>query len=146
MTELKKYEFTGETLEYGGKTLRRIRAVRDFGNVKSGELGGWIESEENLSHSGNARVFGNARVSSESEIKGRFDCFCLGPIGSRSDFVTFYRTKGKGLGVSTGCFSGTVEKFLDRVKKTHGDNEHAVRYRAAVELAKQIILFGREAA
>ncbi len=30
----KKYEFTGETIEVGFKTLHRIRALRDFGDVK----------------------------------------------------------------------------------------------------------------
>ncbi|UNF40277.1 hypothetical protein MNL09_07520 [Bartonella krasnovii] len=30
----KKYELTGETIEVGFKTLHRIRALRDFGDVK----------------------------------------------------------------------------------------------------------------
>lgn len=63
-----KYEFTGETKSILGCTLRRIRAIKDFGNVKKGDMGGWIENERNLSHDGNAWVadeacvFGNARV------------------------------------------------------------------------------------
>lgn len=73
-----KYEFTGETkrtIVYGRKaTLHRIRAVRDFGSVMAGELGGWIEKEENLSHageawvSGNAEVFGNAEIFDHAEV------------------------------------------------------------------------------
>ena len=69
-----KYEFTGETLEYEGKTLHRIRALRDFGDVKAGEVGGWVESEANLSHknlawiSDNARVTDNARVSGNARV------------------------------------------------------------------------------
>lgn len=47
--ELKKYEFTGEENTYNGNTVRRIRAIRDFGNIKAGDLGGWLEKEENLS-------------------------------------------------------------------------------------------------
>ena len=51
---MKKYEFTGETKQWLGRTLHRIRAVADFKlaggiKVKAGELGGWIEEEENLS-------------------------------------------------------------------------------------------------
>ncbi|WP_273720765.1 MULTISPECIES: hypothetical protein [unclassified Bartonella] len=38
----KKYEFTGETIEGGDYTLYRIRALRDFANVKAGNLGGFI--------------------------------------------------------------------------------------------------------
>ena len=56
-----KYEFTGEKKEYHG-VLHRIRAVRDFGNVKAGDLGGWIESISNLSQEGNAWVGGDAIV------------------------------------------------------------------------------------
>ena len=79
----KKYEFTGETkVNDDGVTLHRIRALRDFGNVKKGDLGGWIEKEENLSHEGScwvyddaevygsARVYENARVYNDSEISG----------------------------------------------------------------------------
>lgn len=60
---MKKYELTEETFTVFGKTLYRIRAVRDFGSVKTGEFGGYIEKEENLSHFGDAWVYGNAKVS-----------------------------------------------------------------------------------
>ena len=42
---MKKYELTDETKEFNGKTLYRIRALIDFGLVKTGDLGGWIEKE-----------------------------------------------------------------------------------------------------
>ena len=70
----KKYEFTGETKEVEGHTLHRIRAVRSFGSVKKGDLGGWIESENNLSHmgdcwvSGDALVYGEARVCERAKV------------------------------------------------------------------------------
>lgn len=58
-----KYEFTGETINHYGATLKRIRVIKDFGNVKKGDLGGFIESEKNLStDSDNACVYDNARV------------------------------------------------------------------------------------
>lgn len=60
--KMKKYEFTGEEKLINNHTLHRIRAVRDFGIVKAGNLGGWIEKEENLSHAGNAWVGDNACV------------------------------------------------------------------------------------
>ena len=57
---MKKYEFTGETkrVELWNRTatLHRIKATVEFGFVKVGELGGWIEKEENLSHEGKAWV------------------------------------------------------------------------------------------
>ena len=77
---MKKYEFTGETKEivlpYRNAVLHRIRAIADFGTVKVGDLGGWIEKEENLSHEGNAwvrgdaKVYGNAKVCDNAEVYG----------------------------------------------------------------------------
>lgn len=66
---MKKYEFTGQTCELHGHTLLRIRAVRDFGNVKAGDRGGWIESEDNLSHDGNAWVANEAKVMNRAQVK-----------------------------------------------------------------------------
>lgn len=62
--EQKKYELLlDDTVQSEtGVTLYRIRACKDFGNAKKGELGGYIESESNLSQKGNAWVFHNARV------------------------------------------------------------------------------------
>lgn len=75
--ENKKYEFTGETKEFDEYTLRRIRALVDIKHiVKKGELGGWIEDEENLSHEGNCwvndgcYVCGGARVYENAHIAG----------------------------------------------------------------------------
>ena len=53
---------------YLGKKLYRIQALKDFSNVKKGDIGGYIESYDNLSQHGNswiyndAKVYGNARV------------------------------------------------------------------------------------
>ena len=71
----KKYEFTGETKDWCGITLKRIRAVRDFTlksgiKVVRGNWGGWIEKEENLSHSDSAWVYGDARVYGNAEVYG----------------------------------------------------------------------------
>ena len=65
---MKKYEFTGETEVIGSITLHRIRAVKSFSDVNIGDIGGWIEKEENLSHEGNAWVCGNAKVYGNAEV------------------------------------------------------------------------------
>ena len=43
-------------------TVHRIRALRDFGDVKKGWLGGYITSEENLSHEGDCWVYDDATI------------------------------------------------------------------------------------
>ena len=69
---MKKYEFTGETKQinflFRTITLHRIRGVVVFGVVKIGDLGGWIEKEENLSHDGNAWVHVNAEVCGKAKL------------------------------------------------------------------------------
>ena len=80
---MKKYELTDETKVEFGVTLHRIRALVDIVRygVKAGDLGGWIESEANLSQeheawvSGEARVFGNARVFDEARVSGKARVF-----------------------------------------------------------------------
>lgn len=68
----RKYELTA-----GAGPLYRIRAVRNFGPVKAGELGGYVEKEENLSHEGQAWIFddavacGDARISGDAQLFGR---------------------------------------------------------------------------
>lgn len=67
---MKKYELTTETLQFAGHILHRIKALKDFRSVKAGELGGWIESEENLSQADNAWVYNNAKVFDKARVYG----------------------------------------------------------------------------
>ena len=168
--EVKKYELTSETKVFLGKTLYRIKALVQFGNVNAGDLGGWIEKEENLSQSGNAwvygnaevsgdaRVYGNARVSGDASVSGDAEVygnarvygnaevckigavFWIGAIGSRNRTTTFFRCKDGKIYVSCGCFLGDLEEFSDKVKQTHGDNEHGRVYMLAIEMAKARIV------
>ena len=62
----KKYEL----LPKGENGLHQVKSLRDLGDVKVGELGGYIEKESNLSHEGNAWVSGNARVYGDARVYG----------------------------------------------------------------------------
>ena len=80
---MKRDERTNETKTLAdGTVLHRIRALRDiprFG-VKAGELGGFVEGENNLSQdawvsgdaevSGYAKVYGNAKVYGDARVSG----------------------------------------------------------------------------
>ena len=69
--EEKKYELVKDIkIEVKGHTLYRIEALKDFGNVRKGDLGGYIEKETNLSHDGNCWVFDNARVFGKARVSG----------------------------------------------------------------------------
>ena len=68
----KKYELTNETKTLAdGTVLHRIRALMEprFG-VEAGELGGFVEGENNLSQDGDAWVYGDACVSGNARVSG----------------------------------------------------------------------------
>ena len=65
---MKKYELTSETKVINGVELHRIKALESFGNVKNGDLGGWIESEKNLSQDGGSWVYDNAMVRGNAKV------------------------------------------------------------------------------
>lgn len=68
---MKKYELVKQDkLDLGNYALFRIRALRTFGNVKAGDLGGYVESEKNLSHDGNAWIYDQAAVSGNAAVTG----------------------------------------------------------------------------
>lgn len=63
MSKTKRYEFTGVSIEYHGKTLRQIRALVSINLLTSaGDVGGYIESEANLPQDGAGWVGGTAKV------------------------------------------------------------------------------------
>ena len=157
---MKKYEFAGETKEFNGTTLHRIQALKDFGDVEAGDLGGWVSSEDNLSQEGNcwvsgnaqvsgdawvygnaqvsgdAWVCGNARVSGDAEIKAPKDTFWTSMIGSRYGTTTFFRCADGKVRVACGCFYGDLDEFAAKVQETHRDNKHGKVYKKLIELAK----------
>ena len=68
---MNKYKILeGQYIEVCGKKLYRIQALKDFKGVKSGDIGGYIEKESNLSQSGNAWVSGNALVYGNARVYG----------------------------------------------------------------------------
>ena len=78
MDNKKNFELTTETRKMFGRTLFRIKALKSFNDVKVGDLGGFIEKEENLSENawvcddacvcGNARVYGDARICGNARV------------------------------------------------------------------------------
>ena len=151
---MKKYELTSETKIVFGHILYRIKALSSFGCVSAGDLGGFLESEKNLSQNGDAwvygnaevygdaRVYGNARVYGDASVYGNAEVseigaiFWIGAIGSRNDTATFFRCRDGSIKVVCGCFFGNLDEFAKKVRKTHGDNDHAKVYMLAIEMAK----------
>ena len=161
----KKYELLKDDIitAPNGKTLYRIKALIDFGVVVAGSLGGYIEKEDNLAHTGNAWVSGNARVSDnarvsgdarvhgnawvsgdarvygDAEVYGDDDLVWFSNVGTEQGTLTVYKSKDGSLLAARGCFSGTVDEFLAKSAEVH--NERIQReYRLLIEVAKSRLL------
>jgi UDP-3-O-[3-hydroxymyristoyl] glucosamine N-acyltransferase len=76
-----KYKLTDETLVHKGRILHRIESVKDFAQVKIGDKGGWVQSEDNLSHKGHAwiadeaKVYGFGRVYEDAQVMDEAEVF-----------------------------------------------------------------------
>ena len=180
--------------------MYQIRALKNFGAVKVGELGGWIESEYNLSQdgdcwiydnavvyrrasvcnnavvcdnatvhnnaivcenaiicddaticdaagvSGNVVICGKARVGNFAGVDGNATICGDATICQSTDYTvvqgfgrvqrttTFYRLKDGDIGVTCGCFNGTIREFRDKVKETHRNSKYAQEYLMIADL------------
>ena len=163
--KMKKFELTAEYVtNIFGKKLFRIKALVEFGNVKEGDLGGFVEKESNIDDdgnawvSGNAQVFGNAKISGNAQVYGNawvfgnawisgnaqvygnacvaenLDYAIVGGFGSEQQTITFFCQKDGTVGVKCGCFYGTLEEFREKVKKTHKDSKYAQEYLMIADL------------
>ena len=158
---MNKYKILeGRYIEVCGKKLYRIQALKDFKGVKSGDIGGYIEKESNLSQSGDAWVSGDARVFDDAWVCGDAQVcgdawVCgdaqvfgnawvygtrhylnLGPIGSRDGYTTIYRNKSKKAIVVCGCFHGDLDSFERAVHKTHAGAKYEAEYMVLIQLAR----------
>ena len=138
---MRKFELTTDTKMRFGKKLFRIKALIDFGNVKAGEKGGYIEKEENLSQWGNAWVYGNAWVCGDAKVygnawvSGNADYATASGFGSEYRTTTFFRLKNSDeIGVRCGYFYGTLKEFKEKVKETHGETKKAKEYLMLADL------------
>lgn len=144
----KKFELTTDTKIHFGRKLFRIKALVSFRNVQVGDLGGYVESEKNLSQSGDAWVYGDAEVygnaevcgdawvCGNAEVCGDADYVCAKGLGSRYRNTTFFKCKNGDIYVTCGCFEGNLDEFTKKVKTTHGDSKYAKEYLAMVEVVK----------
>lgn len=131
---IKKFELDlSSKITMFGIELFRIKALISFDNVKKGELGGYVEKEENLSHSGDAWVSGNARVSGDARVSKLNDYIVFKNNWSSGRYFTYTRSNKMW---KVGCFYGTGEELI---KKAYQDSKDSGKhYEAYVNLVKTL--------
>lgn len=88
-------------------------------------FGEWFEFGELCS-------FENNRVKN-----GRY--FACDKIGSEKRKTYFFANENNEMFVRAGCFFGTMDEFIDRVKKVHKGTKYEKEYLMACELAKVVL-------
>jgi len=83
-----KYELTATSLHNSRHNgLFQIKALKDFGHIKKGQLGGFVQSEHNLSQEGNCWIYPNASASDKSRV---LDNAILRDFASLKDHARIY--------------------------------------------------------
>lgn len=119
--------------------------ARIYGNARiNGDtmVGGMAMVCGNTKIFGNANVYGYARVSGDARLYGNAkicdtaDYICFQGLGSENRNTTFFKCQDGHVHVDCGCFAGTIDEFVQQVKKTHEDNKFAREYIACVDVVK----------
>ena len=106
---MKNYELTNETIQINGVTLYRIKRLSDD------LLGGYIESEANLSQYGTcfvydkARVFGKAQVSGKARVYGEALVFGKAQVFGDAQVYGEAHVFGKALVSGKAKFQRTIQ-------------------------------------
>lgn len=124
-----KYKLTEEYIEFKGVKLYRIEATADFGDVKIGCKGGYIQKETNLSQYGDAWVCGDAKVCGNAKVCGDADYIVFKNWWSSGRWFTWTRSNNKW---NVGCFYGSGEELVTKAYKdsevSGREYERIVRY------------------
>ena len=135
-----KYKLTEDTINVNGRTLHRIESLKDFGDVKKGIKGGYVENESNLSQNGDcwvsddAKVYGDAKVYDNAKISRIDDYLVFKNWWSSGRYFTW--TKSNNMW-KVGCFYGTGKELIE---KAYGDSEVSGReYERVVKYVESII-------
>lgn len=102
-----------QTLNYEGRTLHRIQALKSFCNALEGDIGGWIEDPRNLSHEGNCWVKQDAKVFDIASVKD--NAIVLGDAVVKQ----FAKVYGDAVIDGKAIVSGYAEVFDNAIASNH---------------------------
>lgn len=113
---IKKFELDlSSKITVFGIELFRIRALISFGDVKKGDLGGYVEKKENLSHSGGAWVYGDAWVTGDARVFGNAEVFGDAWVHGNAKVCGNAKVYGEARVCGDAVVSGNAKVFGDAV-------------------------------
>ena len=107
------------------------KATTDRANLDGADLDGAYLTGANLAGANLAGAYLAGAIVRDQKLIGSRPVFQISPIGSRCAQFVSYITEA-GVLLNAGCFWGTVEEFRAKLADTHGDNDHAKEYNAAL--------------
>lgn len=116
----KKYKLVKAEHNYrttDGKVLKRLVALKDFGDVKAGDFGGLVQSSKNLSQEGNcwiykdAKVFQGATVKGNALVMGTTEIFGNAEIEGNAEIIGNPRIYGNAVVMGNAVIAGYCQVF-----------------------------------
>ena len=135
-----------------------LQALKSFSDVKEGDIGGFVQGENNLSQFANCWIYDYAEVSGYASVEDNAivrdvviqdasiiglnglvqstkDYLYIRGIGSKNRATTAYKTKDN-IMIVCGCFIGALNEFKSRVHETHGGTDYEKEYNALIDIIK----------
>lgn len=110
----KKYELTDVTKEVDLLTLYRIRALKDFADVKAGEFGGYVTDEDCISQTDRSWVYNEDALVIKSKIYGDSSIECKCKISASTLYNCGIGVRGTNtLATITSCDLDNVDVYGD---------------------------------
>lgn len=77
---MKKYDLTDIVVNHEGVELRRIKAACSFADVKKDQLGGFVQSEYNLSQYGDCWIYDESKVYGKATVENNAKVRCYSEV------------------------------------------------------------------
>ena len=147
----KHFELTSESkVDSFGGTLFRVKLTIDCKWGKAGDLGGWVQKDENIQGfawvSGNSQISGDAQISGNAWVYG--DAWGTSPLQIQGSRHTLTECK-KGF-LQIGCKCYTFEEWelhFEAIGKAEGYSEKQIQeYKLYIDLAVNLrsLRYGNE--
>lgn len=105
----RKYELVPLNVDHNGKWLYRIRALKDFADVKKGDFGGYVETEDNLDQFGDCWIYDEGKVTDTAWVGNNARVYDFGTVEDNARVLDDAVVREYASVIEDAEISGTVE-------------------------------------